>query len=86
MILNNQIIFRKEFDNSGVLFDPDSGNVVGVNPVGGIIWESLEQNLEKDKIFVRLHEQVANLPPEVDLYRDVEDFLNDLQRRGFLSR
>ena len=86
MILNDQIIFRSEFDHSGVLFDPDSGNVVGVNPVGGIVWECLAENLHFNAIISRLRELVDNLPSEEVLISDVKVFLADLQQRGFLSK
>ena len=32
MFLNPQIVFRREFDGSGLLFHPDTGEVFALNP------------------------------------------------------
>lgn len=39
MFLNPQIVFRREFDGSGLLFHPDTGEVFALNPTAAAICE-----------------------------------------------
>lgn len=39
MVLNPQIVFRREFDGSGLLFQPDTGEVFALNPTAAAICE-----------------------------------------------
>ena len=41
-IANPIVVLRKEFDDWAVLFNPDTAEAVGVNPVGVAIWELLD--------------------------------------------
>lgn len=41
LIANPIVVLRKEFDDWAVLFNPDTAEAVGVNPVGVAIWEKL---------------------------------------------
>ena len=40
-VTNPSIVFREEFDDWALLFDPDTGESYGVNPVGAFIWKEL---------------------------------------------
>ena len=43
-IANPLSVLREEFDDWALLFDPDSGKVVGLNPVSVFIWKRLDGN------------------------------------------
>ena len=77
------IVFRREFDDNGILFNPDDGKTFGLNPVAVIIWESLEKGLDKPAIYEVLKERVADLPDCAAA--DIDEFIAALQEQGFLS-
>lgn len=39
---NPLVVPREEFDDWAVLFDPDTGNAYGLDPVGVFIWKRLD--------------------------------------------
>jgi len=41
---NPTIVLREEFDDWAVLFDPDTGDAFGLNPVSVFIWKRLDGN------------------------------------------
>ena len=41
-VANSLVVLREEFDDWAVLFDPDTGNACGLNPVGVFIWKRLD--------------------------------------------
>ena len=41
-VANPLIVLREEFDDWAILFDPDTGSAVGINPVGVAIWKVLD--------------------------------------------
>ncbi len=44
LIANPTIVLREEFDDWAVLFDPDTGNAYGMNPVSVFVWKHLDGN------------------------------------------
>ena len=41
-IADPAVVLREEFDDWAVLFAPDTGNAVGLNPTGVAIWKLLD--------------------------------------------
>ena len=41
MRVNPLIVFHREFDGSGILFNPDNGETFGLNPTAAFLWERL---------------------------------------------
>ncbi len=35
-VANPSVVLREEFDNRAILFDPDTGDAFGINPVGAL--------------------------------------------------
>ncbi|MCP4691791.1 MAG: PqqD family peptide modification chaperone, partial [Desulfobacterales bacterium] len=62
-IANPIVVFREEFDDWAVLFNPDTAAAVGVNPVGAAIWKRLDGRRG-------LHEIAAYIQAE---FSDVSD-------------
>jgi SynChlorMet cassette protein ScmD len=77
------MVLREEFDDWAVLFDPDSGDAFGLNPVGVFIWKRLDGSRTQEDILRELKEQCDNVPEEVGSH--VEEFVQDLIRRGFVG-
>lgn len=41
-IANPIVVLREEFDDWAVLFNPDTADVVGINPVGVAVWKWMD--------------------------------------------
>ena len=42
LLANPVAVLREEFEDAAVLFDPDTGEGYGLNPVGVFIWKLLD--------------------------------------------
>ena len=79
-IANPLIVLREEFDDWAVLFDPDSGDAFGLNPIGVHIWKRLDGNHAVKDILRDLRERYGDVPGEAA--GDLQEFIEDLVQRG----
>ena len=79
-VANPLVVLREEFDDWAVLFDPDSGDAVGLNPVGVFIWKLLDGSHRMEDISEKLREGCENVPEEVGEH--LKDFIQSLVERG----
>jgi SynChlorMet cassette protein ScmD len=79
-IANPLIVLREEFDDWAILFDPDTGDAFGLNPIGVQIWKRLDGNHTVKDILKDLHEGYEDVPKEAEA--DLEEFVDDLVQRG----
>lgn len=84
MKLNPLIVFREDFENSAVLFNPEDGKILGLNPTGAFIWRALEKNESRDEIIAGLRGACGDTAP-AELEADVDAFLQQLRERAFLT-
>ena len=82
-IINPVVVLRKEFDDWAVLFNPDTAEAVGINPVGVAIWELLDQQIDIHKIADTIRQNFADVPGSAK--EEIETFITDLTKRGFLG-
>ncbi len=82
---NPMAVFRAEFDNSGILFNPESGDIFALNPTGKVIWQAIEAGAtDEAAVLAKLAEACeGELPAEAAA--DVRDFLGKLKAKGFLA-
>jgi len=80
LIANPLIVLREEFDDWAVLFDPDTGDALGLNPVGVFIWKLFDGSHTMKDILEELRENCDNVPEEAE--DDVKDFIESLIERG----
>jgi SynChlorMet cassette protein ScmD len=80
LFANPLIVLREEFDDWAILFDPDTGNAFGLNPVGVFIWKLLDGNHSPEDIVKGLRENAEEVPGEADEHLD--EFLQDLVKKG----
>jgi len=59
---NPLVVLREEFDDWAVLFDPDTGNAFGLNPVGVFIWKLLDGRHTADDIALALASEWSDAP------------------------
>ena len=82
-IVNPVVVLRKEFDDWAVLFNPDTAEAVGINPVCVAIWELLDQQIDTQKIAANIHQNFADVPGSAR--EEIETFIADLEKRGFIG-
>lgn len=82
-IANPLLVFREEFDDWAILFDPDTGHAVGLNPVAAFIWKKCDGNHSRDDLLHALEREFENVPG--DVANDLDDFISKLAARGFIG-
>ena len=83
LIVNPVVVLRKEFDDWAVLFNPDSAEAVGINPVGVAIWELLAEDSSMDGIVKNIKKNFADVPGSAA--QEIQTFIEDLAERGFVG-
>ena len=83
LIVNPIVVLRKEFDDWAVLFNPDSAEAVGINPVGVAIWELLAEDSSMDGIVEIIKKNFADVPGIAQ--EEIQTFIADLAKRGFIG-
>ena len=82
-IANPLVVLREEFDDWAVLFNPDSAEALGINPVGVAIWKLMDGRHCLEEIVVALEEHFADVP-ETALH-EISLFIDDLAGQGFVG-
>ena len=82
-IANPIVVLRKEFDDWAVLFNPDTAEAVGVNPVGVAIWELLTEKNTVEDITHLIHQDFSDVPGSAAI--EIQTFIEDLTQRGFVG-
>ena len=82
-IANPMVVFREEFDDWAVLFNPDTGGAVGINPVGVAIWKLMNGERNLEEITTHVKEEFNDVPETVD--EEVTDFVANLVESGFVG-
>ncbi|KUK63932.1 MAG: Coenzyme PQQ synthesis protein D (PqqD) [Methanoculleus marisnigri] len=80
-VANPSIVFREEFDDWALLFDPDTGESYGVNPVGAHVWKELDGSKTFAELIAGLRSAFDDVPETVS--DEVAAFLDDLVDRGY---
>ena len=82
-IANPIIVLREEFDDWAILFNPDSGDAHGLNPLGVFVWKKLDGEHAIDDIIEEIKSDCEDVPAEVD--KDVSDFVKELTDKGLVG-
>ncbi len=79
-VANPLVVLREEFDDWAVLFDPDSGNAFGLNPVGVFIWKRLDGRHAIEDIQKELRQNCEEMPRAAETH--LKDFIQSLVEQG----
>jgi SynChlorMet cassette protein ScmD len=79
-VANPLIVLREEFDDWAVLFDPDTANAFGLNPVGVFIWKLLDGAHTIKDIIEELRQNCEGMPNDAEAH--LEDFVQSLVEQG----
>jgi SynChlorMet cassette protein ScmD len=77
------VVLREEFDDWAVLFNPDTADAVGINPVGVVVWKLMERQRGLEEIVAEIKDRFADVPDAVA--QQISTFINDLSERGFVG-
>ncbi len=80
-VVNPTIVLREEFDDWAVLFDPDSGEAYGMDPVSVFIWQLLDGKHTTQDILEKLRQKCEDgIPDEAPDH--LREFIEDLVSKG----
>ena len=82
-VANPLVVLREEFDDWAVLFDPDTGNAFGLNPVGVFIWKRLDGNHTIENILTELLQNCEDAPQDAEAH--LKDFIQSLVEQGLVG-
>jgi len=80
---NPDIVFREEFDDWGVLFDPETGNAVALDPVAVFYWKHLDGSNDMPTLLGMLKQECEDVPEGAPEHLD--KFIEKLECSGFIS-
>lgn len=80
--VTDKVVFREEEDEA-FLFDPDTGDIKTLNPVGIFIWKSCDGSYTKGDIVNKITENFDTESRDV-VEKDLNSFLKELTQLGFI--
>lgn len=83
-IRHPRVLFSPEFEGWGVLFHPDTGGSVDLNPVAVVVWQKIDGKHRLEEIITEIECSFAQVPNSV--VEDVTAFIHSLVNRGFVVR
>ena len=84
MTINPSIVFRKEFDGTGLLYNPDNGQTFYLNRTSRLICECIENGLDRDGIIEHFKAKVDGVPEDID--KVIDNFIEELRKRGIVEQ
>ena len=82
-LINPFAVLREEFDDWAVLFNPDTAEAVGLNPIGVTLWRRMDGTRTVSELVSYVRGAYAGVPETADA--DIADFVADLADRGFVG-
>ena len=77
---NPFIVLREEFEDSAILYNPDSGSTFGLNPLGVFIWKRLDGHHSEEDILKELQDHCNNIPETANAH--LKGFVRSLLIQG----
>jgi SynChlorMet cassette protein ScmD len=82
-VVNPFVLLREEFDDWAVLFNSDTGDAVGINPVGVVVWKLMDKQCSLEEIVTEIENRFSDVPAGANQHLNA--FVNDLADRGFVG-
>lgn len=83
LITNPDIIFREE-EEEAFLFNPETGVLKCLNPLGTFIWQNCNGKNTIDNIIDMIKKEYEDVPPTT-IEKDVKNFIETLKEIGYVS-
>jgi SynChlorMet cassette protein ScmD len=82
-IANPIVVLREEFDDWAVLFNPDTSEAAGINPVGVAIWKLMDGKRSVEDIATEIKNSFEDTPDT--LFKEIASLVNTLAENGFVG-
>ena len=82
-IANPIVVLREEFDDWAVLFNPDTADAVGTNPVGVAVWKRMDGKRSLENIVSEIKNSFEDTPEAA--FKEIAAFVNVLAENGFVG-
>ena len=83
-VANPTVVFREEYDDWAVLFDPDSGEAYGLDPVSAFRWQLFDGKHTPPEILEKLRAECEDgIPDEAPGH--LREFIEDLTSKGLVG-
>ena len=82
-IANPIVVLREEFDDWAVLYNPDTAEAVGTNPVGVAVWKRMDGKNSIEEIVSEIKNSFEDTPDTVS--EEIATFVNTLAESGFVG-
>ena len=82
-IANPIVVLREEFDDWAVLFNPDTADAVGTNPVGVAVWKLMDGKRTLEDIVSKIESSFEDTPDAAP--REIAAFVDRLAESGFVG-
>ncbi|MDQ1336725.1 MAG: hypothetical protein QG552_3675 [Thermodesulfobacteriota bacterium] len=82
-IANPVVVLREEFDDWAVLFNPDTAEAVGTNPVGVAVWKRIDGKRSIENIVSEIQNSFEDTPDAA--FKEIAVFVNTLAENGFVG-
>jgi len=82
-IANPIVVLREEFDDWAVLFNPETADAVGTNPVGVAVWKRMDGKRSLADIVTEIRNSFEDIPDAA--FKEIAAFVNRLAENGFVG-
>jgi len=82
-IANPVVVLREEFDDWAVVFNPDTAEAAGINPVGVAAWKLMDGRHTVEEIAAAIREQFDDVPETAP--GEIGSFVKHLAEKGFVG-
>jgi len=82
-IANPIVVLREEFDDWAVLFNPDTAEAVGTNPVGVAVWKRMDGKRSIEDIAAEIKNSFEDAPDAA--FKEIAAFIDRLAENGFVG-
>jgi SynChlorMet cassette protein ScmD len=82
-IVNPVVVLREEFDDWAVLFNPDTADAMGTNPIGVAVWKRMDGKRSIEDIVSEIKDRFQDAPDASS--KEIAVFINTLAEKGFVG-
>ena len=82
-VANPIVVLREEFDDWAVLFNPDTADAVGINPVGVAVWKELDGKRSLEEIVSEIKDNFEGVPDAA--LEEIGLLIEKLAEQGFVG-
>jgi len=82
-VANPVVVLREEFDDWAVVFNPDTAEAAGINPVGVAAWKMMDGRRTVEEIAAAIREEFDDVPETAP--GEIASFVEQLAEKGFVG-